>query len=851
MATTPQNGRNRGGKRNNPAEKALGRAERSADSADQLLTGGIEPELQGARDLDSVVRTIARQVGAANTRLTGGNTLETMSRLKQDTLLSTPLVQQNASNQIKITDGGATLKDALDEVESSMINELFATEKGRLDDYQTYAQIADLITQAGESIQAFTDNIVSPDDFTKRDVAVFYDGTDEEGKLIKQVKAKADDLIKKYMLEDRAEEAITKALVKGDYFMVILNLRQELEGILNEQGALVENAQALLDEHRVSQKFEAQHVPNLEDPDVKGLMEIMKLEIKASEAKGAKDGALTESTLVAESSKFREELAAYFNELLVVNEDASGLVGKQAMSMKFAQDLPSKQRVRAGGKMVAPGEGRGASLAGSKVTGSVVKMVPPENVVKLYQDDTLFGYYFIELSGPDIADFARRGTMDQTAMVRAIDQNLSVRALGGNTGAVPKGKDALISRIIIKTLSTKLGNSKYLKDHEEFASDAYAILSRARRERRRATFTYVAPDQMVHFTPNGSTAYGESVLSRIKFLSKLYLGAMTNAFMRNSIRRPERLVWYIDIGTDNDGSNSVQNFIRTIKQREVKFSNLRDITTTINQIGEFHDFYVPTYNGERPVDVETLNMGAAAEVDNAYLEYLRKAIIGGTGVPAAYLGYSEEVAFARSLTMDNGRFLRRVIRNQKHFGAAMTRVLQILWRNEYMSLEELVGKTKDQSADDVERASKERSDKENAKAGVDRALADIDISKIVVRYPSPATLNMTNLADAMNQGQPVAEFITDVVGSGEEDDVKNELKKQVLQDLMPQIHWSKYHDMLDNARKAIEKKKAGESTTPAAGGGDGLEGGGDGLGAAGMDAGGDGGDTAEADFPPP
>jgi hypothetical protein len=37
-----------------------------------------------------------------------------------------------------------------------------------------------------------------------------------------------------------------------------------------------------------------------------------------------------------------------------------------------------------------------------------------------------------------------------------------------------------------------------------------------------------------------------------------------------------------------------------------------DITTTINQIGMGHDFYVPTYNGERPVEVETLNMGGAA-----------------------------------------------------------------------------------------------------------------------------------------------------------------------------------------------------------------------------------------------
>ena len=795
------------------AQQSLDRAERAAASADEMLVGGSEPELAGREHMDSIVRTIARRVASTQTRLTGGNTLETMARLKQDSLLQSPVVSDTPNQgKIDVTDGGRTLKDALDEVETSMINELFATERGRLDDYQTFAQIADLITQASEAVQSFCDNIISPDDFTKRDVAVFYEGDDPDGDAVNGVRMRCQELIEKYKIDDRGEEAIVKSLVKGDHFVAVLNLRQELEGILNEAGEVP--GPALL---------EAAHVPMVDDEDMRALIETVNAE--------QKDGVLVDTATL------RSDLAGYFNDLIVVREDASHIAAKSAMSMAFAQDLPTRNKRNSGEK-------KKVNLGNSKVRGSVVKMIAPENVVKLYQDDTLFGYYFIELTGMDIADFARRGTMDQTAVVRSIDQNLSVRTMGGQQAQTVRGKDALIGRIITKTLAAKLGSAKYIKDHEELAGDAYAILARARRENRRATFTYIAPDQMVHFTPNGSSTYGESVLSRVKFLSKLYLGAMTNAFMRNSIRRPERLVWYIDVGVDNDGNNAVQNFIRTIKQREVKFSNLKDITTTINQIGEFHDFYVPTYNGERPVEVETLNMGGASEVDSPFLEYLRKAIIGGMGVPAAFVGYSEEVAFARSLTMDNGRFLRRVVRHQKHYGRAMSQLMRLLWRNEYMELEELIGTKKGSKKDDEEKdkvgsgSIDTESDTEDSKAKDAMEELEIDISKIFVRYPSPATLNMTNLADAINQGQPVADFITETVAAAEEEEVKGELKKRVIQDLMPQIHWEKYGKMLDDAKLEGERKKAIESTGPT---------GGDAPADGSADAGGDGG-TGEPDL---
>jgi hypothetical protein len=139
-----------------------------------------------------------------------------------------------------------------------------------------------------------------------------------------------------------------------------------------------------------------------------------------------------------------------------------------------------------------------------------------------------------------------------------------------------------------------------------------------------------------------------------------------------------------------------------------------------------------------------------------------------------------------------------------------------------MELEELIGKKKakgDKKDDESKTTSSidTETETEDSKAKDAMEELEIDVSKIFVRYPSPATLNMTNLADAINQGQPVADFITETIATAEEEDVKGELKKRVIQDLMPQIHWEKYGKMLEDAKFDGERKKAVESTGPTGG----------------------------------
>jgi hypothetical protein len=765
----------------------LAAAKKAELEAEKIITGEDNNETSGRDKADDIVRTIARRISATQSKLNGGNTLETLARLTSDSLLNTPTVGQDkqTSANTNLDKGITKLKDSLDKADHTAVNEIFMDERGRFEDYQTYQQIYNLITQASEAVQTYCDNIISPDDFTKRDFTATYEGSEGASKeLLAEIRRRCEALIDKYSLDDRIETAIIKSLTKGDFFMVILNLRQELESLLTVAPNTGKKA--------LNEGVLPREIPAINESEMEALIKCIKLEENCNTAD------LHLETL-------REELAEYINGIVVFSENTT--LAKKLISGEeaFGRDIESTNvRSKTIGKVHTP--------VLESTVGSIVKLVEPENVIKLYQNDTLFGYYYIETIGKDISSFATQGTTDQSAVIRSIDRSLSTRLLGSENPENQKEK--LIKNVIIKSLAAKLGSAKFITDNPQFANDAYMILNRARADNKQVQISYVASDQMVHFTPNGALGYGDSVLSRVKFLAKLYLGAMTNAFMRNSIRRPEKLAWYLDVGVDNDATNSIENFIRTVKQREVKFSSLKDITTTMNHIGEFHDFYIPTINGNRPVEVETINMGAAAEVDSPFLEYLRKGVISGMGVPAAFLGYSEEIAFARSLTMDNGRFLRRVIRHQKHYGRATSKAFQILYRNEYIPLDQILGyPARDKDEDKSKPKKTARSKKKDENIDTDENLLNIiDISRIVVRFPSPATLNLTNLADSINQASPVADFLTDVIATGEGDDVKSAFKKKLLTDLMPQIKWAKYEELLLAAKIAAMRTGIGKES---------------------------------------
>ena len=82
------------------------------------------------------------------------------------------------------------------------------------------------------------------------------------------------------------------------------------------------------------------------------------------------------------------------------------------------------------------------------------------------------------------------------------------------------------------------------------------------------------------------------------------------------------------------GMYSPDKGIIKIKGKEVKISDLNSFDTILNNVGRFHDYYIPQIDGQKTVDIDS-TPGQQVDTDDQLLEDLRKDMISGMGIPAS------------------------------------------------------------------------------------------------------------------------------------------------------------------------------------------------------------------------
>lgn len=256
--------------------------------------------------------------------------------------------------------------------------------------------------------------------------------------------------------------------------------------------------------------------------------------------------------------------------------------------------------------------------------------------------------------------------------------------------------------------------------------------------------------------------------------------------------------FYIDVGLDDDLEGAVQGFIKDIKSKELSSGHLKNITTILNSVGAFEDYYIPTIDNSRSVEIDTIP-GMDTEIDNEFLQYLLKAIINGIGVPYAYIDSSTEVEFARNLTMTNNPFVRFIISAQDEMGTFFTKVFRELYKNEFIV--------------DKEHGNKH---KIRIQQGKKRISVSIDVDKIEIRFPTPIDLVLGNTNERVQNAQTMIEFLAtyyfpdDPTGQSI-NPYENELKKAKFKrelakkQFLSTLDWDRYDEIYDNVLLEFNK----------------------------------------------
>jgi hypothetical protein len=265
-------------------------------------------------------------------------------------------------------------------------------------------------------------------------------------------------------------------------------------------------------------------------------------------------------------------------------------------------------------------------------------------------------------------------------------------------------------------------------------------------------------------------------------------------------------------------------------------------------IGSFNDIFVPVVSNEKPVDVETIQEDSPSMQDD-FLEWLLKALTAGVGIPHAFIADTDTIQFAKTLTMENAKFLRSVVIKQRTYGDQFSQMLRILYRNEYDAEQRDIGSIeKDEEkdinkheeddfkngikgkmflkSDDDKKKKKKKSDEEKNKKkdeedknnnGIkDEDEDDIEISLIdrdliYIRFPSPASLNTTNMSEQIGNTTGILDFLTEITVGSSDENLARGFKERLARELIKTVPWDKIdriiEDMkVESVRKALKKK---------------------------------------------
>jgi hypothetical protein len=860
-------------KKKTSKDSVLELADKYQKGSTQMIYG-TDPEFEKEnKEANDKIKSVISKVGRTYKQTTGDNVLEFFTRFnfEEDKENKFNTLVSNSQDNKKTLNINKLIED-----DTGLVNDIFYSESDRLTFYRNYEMVYDLIPQMSKALDTIVDNVMSPDDFTKNMFNIFFDGVSINSSFdaddIGTTAAKnIRDLDSKYDIEGKAQEIIRNVLKKGDQFIAVLKLEKEINKILDDPTSAFKKEDSSIDYKLNGGLVELEDLDSLRESEMyAGLFQDYDEKIKILENKVKKIDKeedkknLNDKERKALENKLIESLSIRIAECVNNNIEFTGdnnslILSEATMIQEDFKREAERKKVK---NNKAGGSKKDEKSTDFQLPGSVIKILDPERVVKLESDGVCYGYYYVEKA--DDENFGKEPIRDRQS---SVGLGMVQMATGGGIDMTKNIKAEVINNIFVKNIAKKI-DKNFIMQNKDFKYLIYNLLKQGYIIEKKIKISYLGPDEVVHFYVNKYKEYGNGIFRNILFAAKLYLATLTSTFMAKLTRAPEHRIFYIEVGLDEDAEGAVQEFVRNIKNKEIKMNDLTDINTVLSNAGQFQDIYIPVMRGEKPVEIDTLP-GMDVDINNDFLEYLLKAMISGIGIPSSFLGLSDEVEFMRSLAMQNGQFVRMVVNLQKVFGEFFSDLYRKVYRNEYGEEKDVtdfgyrkddnknkidpndtysqigVKPTSTSGADLTSRRKLEESltldlfegmvdplilegilpDTTPIKKGSPNfpepggVAANVNkdqviYTKIEVRFPPPSSLNMAALLDQINNAKDIIEFVVTVeMGDDAEENSKKYLRKEVAKTLVPGLDWTLFDDLKSKAEIAIAKAKAEKAST--------------------------------------
>ena len=658
---------------------------------------------------------------------------------------------------------------------------LFMSNISKILAYNNYEAIYKHIPECSTAIQVYVDNILSPDDFSKTIFDFKYDNS-VDNKKEERVNKDINEIIKRYKLNLKTEEIIRDALIYGDAYYAVLSLEDEMDMMIHDvrtNGGVLNEDLSFYDLDRKDIPIDANDI-ELNDEQKEAFVEFFKMSNITYTKEQTK--ALNEEVA---TQLLKEDIANFINDHFKVGSKKELLqerVGYEMEKVKNkAFDIDSSLGIKKKSKSKSKSDDKPMYL-----NGSVLRKLNADHVIPLEVDEINYGYYYIEEKDYK-SSVARSAAGDYLGMVSGHSQesNVQMSAAGatlpidrnvGSSSDLDDMKMKMISDIFINTISKKI-DKEYVRHNKELKEFLYGIIRHEYITKKQVTLTYFTPEEVVHFEC-------EPIFKNIVFFAKLYLAQLTNMIVIAMGRGHDKRMINVQTGLDADAEQAVNNVVESIKTKEFRLSST-DINTILSlNPGALDDYIIPVINGEPMITIDTLPGMDADISNNNFLDWLRRSMLNGMHIPAALIDSMNELDFARSLSAQNGNFIRSVTKYQMVLTEGFNKLIRRLYANEYKFVLDGDAKLND----------------------------NVEIEKIEVVFPSPASLVMDNLYNRITTTEQIADSLSQILVPPKQDatteDLRQEVKAELFKKWMPGvINWEEMQEFIDNKLQVKASRK--------------------------------------------
>jgi len=298
-----------------------------------------------------------------------------------------------------------------------------------------------------------------------------------------------------------------------------------------------------------------------------------------------------------------------------------------------------------------------------KINGCKIERLDPARTWPLRIKDTVVAYIYIEERRDDSIrmnlrnhfqnhfSFYRTASTEYNEHTLKMLENQIIRNIG----------NAVLANISPKFIEANFDNMDVF----------YEFLRDRQIHKEARDIIILHPDDVIEFRRQQG-----SIMKNSLFFLKLYLLLLLSNILTKVRRGSDRTVWYVSNGLSNDIEDSVMQAIEAIQQSQIRWSDVGTISGIVGSVGAIVDLFIPqSSEGDQPIKPEVVS-GQQVEMDEPFLQFLIKSIILSFNVPSVIVDYSEEVDFAKTLSMANLDIASSSAHAQAELNGPLTKLLR-------------------------------------------------------------------------------------------------------------------------------------------------------------------------------